>query len=438
MQVEADFFTTPTLDWRERLAITVDVMRELSRVNDPEAMYQVYSRHMAQLFPTARRISISRRDLEYPQVRISRCSTWAESNDPWKEPHRLPVIHGGLFAELLYAGDARILDMIDLEPDDPAAGYLDDQQSLIAIPLYDGGLAMNMVIATREEPEAFAPERFPDLVWMSNLFGRATHTALLSKKMQALHEASEHEMSMVAEMQQSILPSHLPDIPTLDMAVYYQPSSGAGGDYYDILSLPKGRWGILIADVSGHGALASVLMAITHSLTKTYTGPPSPPGLLLSHLNRHLAAHYTGAFGSFVTAFYAIYDPDGATLTYSNAGHVPPRLIRCADGSRQTLEGKKHLPLGISDREKYPEQSLPLMPGDKLIFCTDGVTEATNAEGVEFGIEGLDLALAACPASAQAMVDAIIDDLRLFTQNAPAKDDRTLLAAKFLASERKC
>jgi phosphoserine phosphatase RsbU/P len=430
----ADFFTTQTLDWRERLAITVEVMRELSRVSDPHAMQQVYTRRMVDLFPTARRITLSRRRLDYPRFRVTRSSTWPQDVDPRQDPNRLPVLSGGLFAELLYGEEPRILDTIDLEPGDPASEFLEDQQSLIAIPLYDDGAALNMVIATREEPDAFPPERFPDLVWMSNLFGRATQTALLSKQLQAANEASRHEMQMVAQMQQSILPGKLPHIPTLDLAVHYQTSSQAGGDYYDILSLPKGRWGILIADVSGHGALAAVLMAITHSLTKTYSGPPWPPGLLLSYVNRHLASHYTGAFGSFVTAFYAIYDPDRGTLTYANAGHVPPRLIRCDDGTRRALEGKKRLPLGISEREEYPEEVLVLVPGDQVIFCTDGITDAENDAGESFGIEGLDNALSHCPVGAQAMVDAVMGELHQFTGGAPAKDDRTLMAAKFVAS----
>jgi phosphoserine phosphatase RsbU/P len=435
MADSTDFFTTQSLDWRERLDITVEVMRELSQVDDPAAMSQVYTRRMVELFPTVHQISLSRRRLEYPNVRITRCSSWPVQPDPWNDSERLPVIRGGLFAELIYGDEPRILDAIDLEPGDPAAEYLKDQQSLIAIPHYDSGAALGMVIATREEPDAFPPERFPDLVWMSNLFSRATHGALLSKRLQAANEASDHEMRMVAQMQQSILPARLPNISTLDLAVHYQTtSSQAGGDYYDVLALPKGRWGILIADVSGHGALAAVLMAITHSLTKTYTGPPWPPGLLLSYLNRHLASHYTGAFGSFVTAFYAIYDPDRGALTFANAGHVPPRLMRCGDGTRQALEGKRRLPLGISEREEYPEEVVALTPGDQVIFCTDGITDATNAAGESFGVEGLDKALAHCPVGAKAMVDAVIQELKLFTDNAAAKDDRTLLAAKFVAS----
>jgi sigma-B regulation protein RsbU (phosphoserine phosphatase) len=427
-----DFFTTQTLDWRERLAITVDVMRELSLTNDPQAMQQVYTRRMIELFPTTRQIGLSRRNLEYPNVRVTRFSAWDEEINPWREPHRLPLVQGGLFAELLYGDEPRILDVIDLEPGDPAGPYLADQQSLIAIPHYDSGDALNMVIATREEPYAFPPERFPDLVWMSNLFGRATQAVMLSKKLQAANESIAHEISMVARMQRSILPERLPKIPALDLAVSYQTtSSQAGGDYYDVLELPGGRWGVLIADVSGHGALAAVLMAITHSLTKTYNGPPAPPGLLLAHLNRHLCSHYTGAFGSFVTAFYAIFDPRRGTVAYANAGHVPPRLIRCHDGARQALEGTKRLPLGISDREEYPEETLTLVAGDQLIFCTDGVTEAANADREMFGAEGLDRALAPCPVGAQRMIDAVLASLREFTDGAPASDDRTILAVKF-------
>ena len=350
MHDRGDFFNDPNRDWRSRLLTTVEVMRELSRVTDPQEMNQIYSRRMVELFPTTRQISISRRKLESPQVRVTRSSHWTEDINPWKEPQRLPVLNGGLFAELLYDGEPRIIDDLDVRHSDPAAEYLHGQRSLIAIPLYDAGSAMNMVLATREERHAFPPERFPDLVWMSNLFGRATQSALLTKRLQTASEQANHEFQVVARMQRALLPAKLPDIPTLDLAVHYQTSSRAGGDYYDVLPLPKGRWGFLIADVSGHGVPAAVLMAITHSLTKTYTGNPWPPGLLLSYLNKHLAAHYTRSFGTFVTAFYAIYDPDHGTLTYANAGHPAPRLIRCADGTRQALEGRQRLPLGILEQ----------------------------------------------------------------------------------------
>jgi sigma-B regulation protein RsbU (phosphoserine phosphatase) len=437
MHEGGDFFNDPNQDWRSRLATTVDVMRELSRVNDPQEMNQVYTRRMVELFPTTRQISLSRRKLHAPSVRVTRSSHWTEEINPWKEPHRLPVLNGGLFADLLYADEPRIIDDLKLAPNDPAAEYLRGQRSLIAIPLYDAGSAMNMVVATRAEAHAFPPERFPDLVWMSNLFGRATQSSLLSKRLQTASEQANHEIQIVARMQRSLLPEKLPDIPTVDMAVHYQTSSKAGGDYYDVLQLPKGRWGFLMADVSGHGVPAAVLMAITHSLTKTYTGNPWPPGLLLSYLNKHLAAHYTRSFGTFVTACYAIYDPDHGTLTYANAGHPPPRLIRCSDGTRQVLEGRQRLPLGILEQEVYPEDTVSLVPNDQVIFYTDGITEAVDGQNERYGTDRLDQVLSSCPTEAGAMVRAVLADIERFTQGTPANDDRTLLVAKFVTSGSK-
>lgn len=427
------FFDMTTGDWQQRLAVTVEAMRELSFHTDPQAMQRVYARRMSELFPIARSLTISRRGLDRPAVRVTRFNLWTEEINPWKEWQRLPVLEGGLFAELLYGDEPRLIDDLTVPPDDPAYEYVGGQRSLLAIPHYDGGSALNMVIVTREEPEAFPKERFPDLVWMSNLFGRATQTSLVSEKLKGAYVAADQEMQAVARLQRGLLPGALPAIPTLDLAVHYQPSGRSGGDYYDLFPLPKGRWGILIADVSGHGTPAAVLMAITHSLARTYSGPPQPPGLLLEYINRHLVLHYTKPFGAFVTAFYAIYDPNRGTLTYANAGHVPPRLIR-ADGSRGPLDVPQQLPLGIAEKAEYPEEVLTLVPGDQVVFFTDGVTEAANAEGEHFGPDRLDAALTAGRDGARGMVDAVLRELAAFTDNKPSADDRTILAAKFVTS----
>jgi phosphoserine phosphatase RsbU/P len=428
------FFESTNGDWRKRLTVTVDVMRELSLHTDPQEMQRVYARRMSELFPISRYLTISRRGLEKPAVRVTRFSLWTEEINPWKEPERLPVVRGGLLAELIYGDEPRIIDDLKLAPDDPAAEYLAGQRSLLAIPHYDGGAAMNMVLVTREEPSAFPKERFPELVWMSNLFGRATQSSMLSEKLKASCHAADHEMQSVAKLQRSLLPAALPDVPTLDLAVHYQPSGRSGGDYYDFFPLPKGCWGILIADVSGHGTPAAVLMAITHSLARTYAGPPQPPGLLLSYINRQLALHYTKPAGAFVTAFYAIYDPNRGTLTYANAGHIPPRLIRQADGSRGPLDAPQRLPLGIAEQAEYPDEVLELVPGDQVIFYTDGVTEALNATGEHFGPERLDAILSGKSVGARGMVDAVLRELAAFTSAQPPSDDRTILAAQFVTS----
>src|SRR5262245_45797139 len=192
-------------------------------------------------------------------------------------------------------------------------------------------------------------------------------------------------MKAVGEIQRSLLPARLPTIPTLDLATYYQPSQRAGGDYYDFFPLPAGKWGIFIADVSGHGTPAAVLMAVTHCIAHTNPGSAQPPSQVLDYLTHHLATLYTSRNESFVTAFSGFYDPADRTLTYACAGHNPPRLKRCDDGTLLSLEGAGGLPLGIMPEGEYDECVQQLRPGDQIIFYTDGITEASNPEGRLFG-----------------------------------------------------
>src|SRR5262249_14012835 len=152
--------------------------------------------------------------------------------------------------------------------------YFAGQRSLVAIPLYDQGVALNMVIVMRKEPGAFAKEQVPELVWMSNLFGRATSNLVLAEELRKANAAIDQELKIVGDIQRSLLPGRLPKIPTMDLAASYQPSRRAGGDYYDFFPLPGNKWGILIADVSGHGTPSAVLMAITHTIAHTYPGEP--------------------------------------------------------------------------------------------------------------------------------------------------------------------
>jgi sigma-B regulation protein RsbU (phosphoserine phosphatase) len=344
------------------------------------------------------------------------------------------VLHGGLLGELLYSDEARIIDELHVAPDDPSAPYFSGMRSAMAIPLFDQGVAMNMVVFMRTDTGAFVHDDLPEHVWLSNLFGRATQNLVLSDELRRAYEAVDNEMQTVAEMQRSLLPVKLPDITGLDVAVHYETSRRAGGDYYDFFPLPNGRWGIFIADVTGHGTPAAVLMAITHAMAHNYPETPCPPSRLLARLNRQLAARYTNGSGKFVTAFYAIYDPKERKLTYSSAGHPPPRLKRCADGSLVTLEGRPGLPLGIVEDFAYEEAEYALEGGDQIIFYTDGITEAFNPAGELFGTERLDDVLNKCSATASSLMDAVLDAVDTFAAGRTADDDRTLVVARVTAT----
>jgi phosphoserine phosphatase RsbU/P len=427
MNLAPDFFDTRTRNWRARLAISSDLMRELSRYSDPREMYRVFTRRMSQLFPTSRQITLSRRGVDRPNVRVTRFNLWKDMPDPFLNSDRFPTVAGGLFEALLYADEPRLIDDVRLDADDPAAEFLADQRSLLAIPIFEGGSASNVIVLTRDEPRAFAPEQIPELVWMTNLFGRATQTLVLSQRLRSAYETADAEIREIAELQHSLLPAELPRVPGLGVAAHYRTANRAGGDYYDFFPLPDGTLGALVADVSGHGTPAAVLMAIAHSIAHAATATPGRPGAFLTHLNANLAGRYNRHSGSFITAFAAVFDPNRNRLTYASAGHVPPRLLRAADGGRLPLNRVQRLPLGIgAARMHYPETTVDFAPGDQVVLVTDGVTESVNRTGDVYGVERLDAVLAGRPADPNAVLERVLADLNAFT-NGPPADDRTIV-----------
>jgi sigma-B regulation protein RsbU (phosphoserine phosphatase) len=418
--------------WRERLAEVVDMMREMSRQTDPQAMVRAYSERVRRLLPADGFLALSRRDLERPRFRITRYSGWTEPINPWRERHRLPLLSGGLLADLIYGDEPAIIDDLPaaLAPDDPARPFLEGMGSLQAIPNYDQGVALNMTLTLSSRPSAFDPEGLPERVWMSNLFGRATQNLVLSDELRRASALVDRELRHVADIQRSLLPRQIPAIRGLELAAYYQTSRWAGGDYYDFFPLPDDQWGLLMADVSGHGTPAAVLMAITHSIAHSYPGHPTPPAELLDHVNARLTRLYTGEGDTFVTAFYGIYDPARRALTYASAGHNPPRLKRCDDSAVEELNSVGGPPLGLFEDLRHEQATIDLRSGDRLVIYTDGITEAADASGRLFGLDRLDRAIASCEPDADGLLRSILGTLEAFTGGEPPSDDCTLLVAK--------
>ncbi len=417
-------------DWKDKLALIVNTMREMSSQTDPQKMVQLYGRRMGELIPRDAVVALSRRGLPQPQYRITRSSLWKEEVNPWTSKEQLPLLDRGLLGELIYGDEPRIIDDLRVAADDPAAEYFAGMRSLMAIPLYDQGVALNMVVLMSREPRAFRNESLPERVWMSNLFGMATKTLAMAEELRAAYDIVDREMNIVADIQRSLLPAQLPAIPSLRLATHYQTSAQAGGDYYDFFPLPGGKWGILIADVSGHGTPAAVFMAVTHSIAHTHDGPPEPPGRLLAFINRHLTARYTTGSGTFVTAFYGIYDPARKSITFASAGHPAPR-VKHANGSIEMLDGVSGLPLGINADEPYREGTATFAAGDAVVFYTDGITEAHKPGSSDlFGTQRLDDAIQGCTCDPAALVETLLKAVDGFTGGAAPNDDRTLLVMR--------
>jgi sigma-B regulation protein RsbU (phosphoserine phosphatase) len=171
-------------------------------------------------------------------------------------------------------------------------------------------------------------------------------------------------------------------------------------------------------------------MAVLHSLSHTYPGGHDRPGERLEYLNAQLYRLHTARSDMFATAFYAIYDPKTRQIHYASAGHNPPRLKRCEDGTLALLDRGGGLPLGITPHEKYASASHQLVPGDQLVLYTDGITEAHAGGSEQFGMSRLDKVLENCSIGASDLLRSVLAELEAFTAGRPAHDDRTLLVLK--------
>lgn len=406
------------------------MMRELSEQTEPAQAVKVYGAHVGAILQADARISLSRRGLKKGQVLVTQSPQFGRMVDPWAERDALPLIEGGVLADLAWGEDAVVNNDFVLDPKDPAAKHLQGVRSFTAIPLFDGGENLNMVILCRFDAHAYDDNYLPEHVWLSNLFGRATANLVVRKELERAYDRIDRQLRVVADIQKSLLPIDLPKVPGIDVAAYYNTSEHAGGDFYDFFELPDGKLGIFIADVSGHGTPAAVIMAVTHAIAHTRPGDPSPPGEVLTFVNRHLASRYTNGTGTFVTAFYGVYDPKTRKLTFASAGHNPPRLKRAAGGPNGIIESTPALPLGIDEAEPYADAVQILEKGDTLVLYTDGITEARGPDGELFGTDRLDAAVAGCCQPAQQLIDSIITQVNAFTNGQPNADDQTLLVIR--------
>ncbi len=238
-------------------------------------------------------------------------------------------------------------------------------------------------------------------------------------------EKMAQELEVAGRIQASFLPRAVPDVPGWEIAAVLQPARQTSGDFYDFMELGDGRFGILVADVADKGTGAALYMALSRTLLRTYAMQHrEQPSKALHLANERILADTES--DQFVTVFYAVLDTANGTMTYANGGHNPAYLLNGNGRAPQSFP-KTGIPLGMFEGMAWQQQTVAVAPGEILVLYTDGVTEAQDAQGNEFGEERLLAALNG--GTAEEMVTAVLDALRNFVGDAPQFDDVTLVIA---------
>jgi|GEM_PF-636129 len=251
---------------------------------------------------------------------------------------------------------------------------------------------------------------------------------LKQHELEAAYGELDREFRTVGEVLAQLLPASLPEIPGFDCASWHRLARRAGGDYFDLLPIDGRRWGLFVADVSGHGPPAAVVSAMIHIML--HLAPhKEDPCAVMTFLNDSLAGRVQQ--DQFVTAFYGVLDPTAATLLCIAAGHPPPVHIRCDTNTSVLCPLDEGLPFGIRPGEQYRSTTLSLSPGDLLVCYTDGIIEAENSLGEMYGIERLLQLTAACRGmTAKTCCSTLHNAVETFLDGAEQADDVTLLVIK--------
>ncbi len=238
-----------------------------------------------------------------------------------------------------------------------------------------------------------------------------------------------NEIEIARQVQQRLFPKCAPDVAGLELCGHCVPAETIGGDYYDFLTTPSGELGLAIGDVAGKGVPAALLMAgLQASLRSLTLAGISDLSELMAKLN--VLVYDASPANRFATFFYGLYDPSTRRLRYSTAGHNPALLLRASNGEAHWLK-TRGVGLGLQRSSTYEQAELALEPGDRLILYTDGVTEARNSDGEEFGVDRLETTVCCCTnLSASGILNRVIAATTAFAGDAPQFDDITMIVTR--------
>lgn len=329
--------------------------------------------------------------------------------------HSLKIGKEGMAGYVAATGQMRYAP--DVRNDPYYIGCEESTLSEVAIPLLVEGQLVGVFTTSHHQLDAFPPDQLRLLQALCAHIAVAVHNARRFQQERDERETMSREAQEARIIQQALLPKISPLIPGFRVTGLSISAGAVGGDWYDFIAMKDGRVGLVLADVSGKGTAAALLMSATRGMLRSLAEANCSPAEVLTKLNQLLVEDFPA--GRFVTLVYGVLDPAKRELVFSSAGHLPPLLM---DGNQSTfLETERGLPLGIS-RGGYSECQVSLPHGSRLIFYSDGITETEDGDE-QYGAQRLQ----AHVSQQEATVESIVEDVRLFANGAGLNDDATVI-----------
>lgn len=299
------------------------------------------------------------------------------------------------------------------------------ERVLITAPIFksESSVPVGGVAMTHETQAAWGREdvatAVPAIQTLASQIGSALHGAELYR--------IEQELSLAGQIQSSFLPNELPDIAGWQLTAILKPARQTAGDFYDVIPLPNGRFGLVVGDVAGKGMGAALYMALARTLLRTYALEyHDRPDFAMKVTNRRLLMDTDVTM--FVTVFYGVLDPRTGTLAYCNAGHSPPYLLHPENVGEIGRLTKTGMALGAMPGVSWEQRVVDMVAGDTLVLHSDGVTDAQDERGCFFGEEKLQKVMTAVAGNpAHRVQDAVIQAAQDFSGEAAQFDDITLM-----------
>ncbi len=298
-------------------------------------------------------------------------------------------------------------------------------RSMMCAPLVDadGDVLGMLQIDTMDQRQRFSEQDLALLVSAAAQASIAIDNAQMHEE--ALNQQSlARDLQLARDVQKAFLPHEPPDLPSYDFFDYYRAANQIGGDYYDYLWLSDGRLAVVVADVVGHGVAAAMLMAkLSAEARFCLANEPTPAGAV-TKLNARLCQL---KLDRFVTLIVVVIDPKLHQATVVNAGHMPA-FYRHNDGDEEDFgSAEAGVPIGILEDTEYQQASITLSPGESLTLFTDGISEAMNAEGEQYGMDRMRTLLSESDGSPKAFGQGLLENVRAHLSGRPQDDDMCLV-----------